>query len=94
MKFLELKEKKYKYIKYIVRVECTLCTDQKLIRDEKEFTNEPESCSKSCIINDVCDYISRLKEHIKNYPELYPNAKIFLERIKTESTSYEVLEGI
>lgn len=73
----------YKKIKYIIKVECTIISGQKMVKEEKTFYN----------IDRAMSYILTKKDEIKKYPELYPNVNIFMEKIKTESNTFRVLEG-
>ena len=54
-----------------------------MVKEEKTLYN----------IDRAMSYILTKKDEIKKYPELYPNVNIFMEKIKTESNTFRVLEG-
>lgn len=82
MKFQEIKN--YKYVKYIVYIKSFIVGKQTITKNQKTFEND---------IHEAISYIKELKKTMREYPELYTDSKIIMEKIVTKSDTYEVLEG-
>ena len=82
MKFQEIKN--YKYVKYVVYIKSFIVGTQIITKDQKIFEND---------IHAAISYVKELKKTMKEYPELYTDSKIIMEKIVTKSDTYEVLEG-
>lgn len=82
MRFQEVKN--YKYVKYVVYIKSFIIGKQTITKDQKTFENN---------IHAAINYAKELKKTMKEYPELYTDSKIIMEKIVTESNTYEVIEG-